>query len=233
MGYRLENRAGIRASAREHYKQNNKEINEKQRGKYQDDACYRNNKITRSREHHTSNLDEINKRRKIHRDNNKKEINGKKMEHYYNNKEEYKVKNKEAYKKKKINKCVICGTGANDRFCGAKCQGIGMSGKNSPHWQGGKSFEPYPINWTARFKRQIRKRDTYLCAMCNRHQDEFNRSHCVHHIDGDKLNTTEKNCISLCVRHHGIVEVSGDKKYTFWMPKFQKMLSKLYGYNYE
>ena len=106
-----------------------------------------------------------------------------------------------------------------------------MTGKNNPRWKGGKSFEPYPIIWTARFKRQIRKRDYYLCAICNRHQNEFNKSHCVHHIDGDKMNTTEKNCISLCARHHSIIEGSG-KAQTFWQPKFQKMLNKSYGYKY-
>ena len=93
-------------------------------------------------------------------------------------------------------------------------------------------FEPYPRFWTEKLKRQIRKRDAYLCMMCDRHQDEFSCSHSVHHIDGDKNNCDPNNLISLCNRHHRIVEGSG-KAQTFWMPKFQKMLSKLYGYKYE
>ena len=116
------------------------------------------------------------------------------------------------------------------KFCSHKCQYIFNSGENHPQWKGGDS--PYPKEWN-QIRREIRKRDTYLCMMCDRHQDEFDRSHSVHHIDGDKNNCNPNNLISLCARHHAIVEGSGDKKYTFWMPKFQKMLTKIHGYKYE
>lgn len=133
--------------------------------------------------------------------------------------------------------CKVCGKlklvpqcYKNQKFCSKNCNGIYYSGKNNSNWKNGKSFEPYPLNWNNRFKREIRKRDCYLCAICNRHQDEFNRSHDVHHIDGNKLNTTKENCISLCARHHSIVEQSGEKKYTFWMPRFKKILNKNFRY---
>ena len=115
------------------------------------------------------------------------------------------------------------------KFCSRKCMGNGERGKNHPNWKGGTS--PYPSTWTESFRRSIRKRDAFLCALCDRHQDEFNRSHDVHHIDGDKMNTTKENCISMCGRHHMIVEHSG-KTQTFWAPRFRKQLSKIHGYKY-
>jgi len=71
-------------------------------------------------------------------------------------------------------------------------------GKKHPNWQGGKSFEPYPTDWTEDLKRSIRKRDSYVCQLCGIHQDELNyKLHC-HHIDYDKDNLDPRNLISLC-----------------------------------
>jgi len=40
-----------------------------------------------------------------------------------------------------------------------------ISGKNSPRWQGGKSFEPYTTDWNNTLKRAIRERDNYICQL--------------------------------------------------------------------
>ena len=80
-----------------------------------------------------------------------------------------------------------------------------MIGKKHPNWQGGKSFEPYPIDWTDRFRETIRKRDNYVCQLCGIHQDElkgFNRKLDIHHIDYDKDNLNLNNFISLCRNCH-------------------------------
>ena len=80
-----------------------------------------------------------------------------------------------------------------------------MIGKKHPNWQGGKSFEPYPIDWTDRFREAIRKRDNYVCQLCGIHQDElkgFNRKLDIHHIDYDKDNLNLNNLISLCRNCH-------------------------------
>lgn len=212
--YGKENSETIKIRRKKHYKLNKEKIRVKQKDYYKE-----NSKTikTRSRKYNKNNLKKIKTRRKKHYESNKERINTRHKKYYEENKKE---------------KCIICSKPAPIKFCSKKCMGIGTEGGNASNWQGGKSFEPYPITWTARFKRKIRKRDAYLCMVCNRHQDELNRSHDVHHIDGDKDNTTKENCISLCNRHHSIVENNG-KKITFWMPKFQKILNKLYGYNYE
>ena len=69
------------------------------------------------------------------------------------------------------------------RFCSRKCKGIHHSqilqGKNNPNWQGGKSFEPYSVDWTQTLKRSIRERDNYICRICNQYGSS------VHHKDYD------------------------------------------------
>ena len=128
-------------------------------------------------------------------------------------------------------KCIICGEPTLIKYCSDKCRGIGMEGERNLKWTGGP--KKYDIKWNNRFKKMIRERDGNRCMICDMSGGEFTRALDVHHIDGDSQNTIKKNCISLCQRHHLIVEKNGDKKYIFWQPKFQRMLSKLYRYKYE
>ena len=48
-------------------------------------------------------------------------------------------------------------------------------GKKNNNWQGGKSFEPYGIEFSKKLKEEVRKRDNYRCQQCFRHQDELFR----------------------------------------------------------
>lgn len=68
------------------------------------------------------------------------------------------------------------------------------------NWQGGKSFEQYPADWTKTLKRSIRERDNYTCKLCNKLQtdDTFH----IHHIDYDKKNCNPNNLITLCKNCH-------------------------------
>ena len=83
-----------------------------------------------------------------------------------------------------------------------------ISGKNNWNWQGGKSFEPYGIEFNNYLKEQIRKRDSYRCQECFRHQDELftktGRKYKlnIHHIDYNKQNNSLTNLISLCRNCH-------------------------------
>ena len=77
-----------------------------------------------------------------------------------------------------------------------------------PQWQGGKSFEPYGLEFNSKLREQIRARDAYRCQQCFRHQDELftktgkPRRLDVHHIDYDKKNNSPNNLISLCHNCH-------------------------------
>lgn len=69
-------------------------------------------------------------------------------------------------------------------------------GKLHRNWQGGKSFEPYSINWIETLKRAIRERDHYLCQLCSQYGDN------VHHIDFNKQNCNPDNLITFCRSCH-------------------------------
>jgi len=101
------------------------------------------------------------------------------------------------------------------RFCSRKCKGIHHSqilqSKNNPNWQGGKSFEPYSVDWTQTLKRSIRERDNYICRICNQYGSS------VHHKDYDKKNCDPKNLITLCVKCHTKTNHNRD----YWLDYFK------------
>lgn len=80
--------------------------------------------------------------------------------------------------------------------------GIHLNGEKAPNWQGGKSFEPYGVEFNNELKHNIRKRDNYICQKCGKHQAESERALDVHHIDYNKKNNKPKNLISLCKSCH-------------------------------
>lgn len=70
-------------------------------------------------------------------------------------------------------------------------------GEKNYNWQGGKSFEPYTIDWTESLRASIRERDKYVCQLCGKKQGD--RAHSIHHIDYIKENCNPRNLITLCV----------------------------------
>lgn len=69
-------------------------------------------------------------------------------------------------------------------------------GEKNHFWQGGKSFELYPIDWTDKLKITIRERDKYTCQIC------IEYGSAVHHIDYNKNNCNPENLITLCHSCH-------------------------------
>lgn len=105
-------------------------------------------------------------------------------------------------------------------------------GENAPNWKGGKSSEPYSLEFNDKFKRVIRKRDNQICMMCGIHREKLNRALDIHHINYDKGCNIPQNCISLCKRCHiGIVH-SDKEKLNYWTKFFQSLLTERYGYQY-
>lgn len=101
-------------------------------------------------------------------------------------------------------------------FCSYECSGAYHSGERSGGWQGGKSFEPYTPEFNERFKREIRKRDKYTCAICGE------PGKCVHHVDYDKANTVPENCITLCRPCHTKTNTNRE----FWQETLSGLLSE-------
>ncbi len=92
------------------------------------------------------------------------------------------------------------------------------SGENSPHWLGGISYEPYDQNFNTQFKIYIKNRDTNQCALCS--NDGSN----IHHIDYNKLNSNELNCITLCTSCHSKTNFNRTK----WIELFTKVMEVKY-----
>ena len=102
-----------------------------------------------------------------------------------------------------------------------------------PNWRGGKSFEPYGIDFNKQLKLKIRKRDNYRCQECFRHQDELflkckdgkviKYSLDIHHIDFNKKNNNESNLLSLCRPCHMQTFFDESK----WIKYYQEKVIKL------
>ncbi len=101
-------------------------------------------------------------------------------------------------------------------------------GEKSPHWLGGKSFEPYDKTFNNRFKRAIRKRDNQICTICGIHREKLKETLIVHHINYDKLLSIPQNCITLCRKCHS--KTNYNRKH--WIKFFQNLLTEKYDYKY-
>jgi ribosomal protein L31 len=71
-----------------------------------------------------------------------------------------------------------------------------------PNWQGGKSFEEYPIEFSKVLRKYIRERDNHICQECNFTEEQLGYKLSVHHIDFNKKNNNPNNLISLCKSCH-------------------------------
>jgi len=74
--------------------------------------------------------------------------------------------------------------------------------ENHWNWQGGRTFELYPLGWTKTYKEQIRLRDNYKCRLCGIPETECLTKLPIHHIDYNKSNLNPKNLLALCNSCH-------------------------------
>lgn len=95
-----------------------------------------------------------------------------------------------------------------------KALNVYQRGEKNPNWKGGKSFEPYTIDWTQTLKRSIRERDHYICQLCSQYGNT------VHHIDYNKKNCNPNNLITLCRGCNG--RVNFNRKH--WTNYFKKII---------
>lgn len=113
-------------------------------------------------------------------------------------------------------KCVDCGVTLSNyvsKRC-SKCDGINMRGSKCHLWQGGKSYEPYTVDWNETLKRAIRERDNYICQICSKY------GNAVHHIDYDKKNCCPNNLVNLCRSCNARVNHNRD----YWTEFFKNLM---------
>jgi len=78
------------------------------------------------------------------------------------------------------------------------------SGAKHHNWQGGKSFEPYGLEFNDELREQIRTRDNHQCQECFKFQRDLRTKKgkeyllMIHHIDYNKRNNNSDNLITLC-----------------------------------
>lgn len=129
-------------------------------------------------------------------------------------------------------KCAICGrekfvklfryNPGNKYYCSLECAHKAMIGEGSPNWNNGSSYEPYPREFSKKFKAYIRAFDNHRCRKCGAPQQEFSKALCIHHINYDKKDNRIENCISLC--NYCNLEVNIDRE--FWKIWFQMLREK-------
>jgi len=124
--------------------------------------------------------------------------------------------------------CDVCGKvffaskSSPQHFCSRECYGLWLSenncGENNPTWRGGISFEPYPPEFNARYKRIIRKRDGHKCVLCGKTTEENGRKLDVHHVTYDKSNLDPDLKVSLCRSCH----MKTNTNRAFWTAVFTR-----------
>lgn len=126
--------------------------------------------------------------------------------------------NGESIRKQYVFNCVECGIEVSvafgrrntAKFCSQRCMGNNQRGKYGPlsnRWENGSSFHnQYPSIFDDEFKKRIRKRDKYTCVLCSK-APSLN----IHHINYNKQDTFEWNCITLCTQCHA--RTNGNRSY--------------------
>lgn len=104
--------------------------------------------------------------------------------------------------------------------CYDKFRSENQTGDRNSNWQGGKSFEPYPIEFNNSLKRKIMERDNYQCQnpQCIKTSEISN----IHHIDYDKDECHPNNLITLCGSCHS--QTNGNREY--WKIFYSDLLSR-------
>jgi len=101
----------------------------------------------------------------------------------------------------------------------------GKRGELSSLWCGGKSFEPYGIEFNKELKEQIRKRDNFTCQECDINQKQLGYKLSIHHIDFNKKNNSVDNLISLCKSCHSQTNYNRENWTKYYVDKLNGVIS--------
>jgi hypothetical protein len=81
-----------------------------------------------------------------------------------------------------------------------------VRGERNAAWKGGVAKWDYSFDWKTICK-QIKTRDNWTCQRCKEQRKRWGIYLHVHHKDGNKLNNSFDNLISLCAKCHRITHI--------------------------
>ena len=105
-----------------------------------------------------------------------------------------------------------------------------LKGEKSYMWKGGKSFEPYNIDFNKKLKKAIKERDG-CCMLCNMGFEDLKllkRIIVIHHINYIKIDNFRQNLITLCNNCHSLT----NHNRIHWTIFLQTILKEKYNYEY-
>ena len=97
---------------------------------------------------------------------------------------------------------------------------MAFKGSKHPNWLGGKSFEPYGLEFNNDLREVIRNRDRRKCFICEKTELESGEKLHCHHIDYNKNNNNPNNLISLCRSCH--MRTNYNREY--WIDYFKEII---------
>ena len=109
--------------------------------------------------------------------------------------------------------------------------GTHRTGKKSPHWLGGISFEPYCIKFNDEYKDYIRNLLGNECFLCGKSEVDNRRKLSVHHVNYNKdcgCDETKCICVPLCINCH--TKTNSDRD--FWQALIVEMLKPIEAWIY-
>jgi Ni/Co efflux regulator RcnB len=95
--------------------------------------------------------------------------------------------------------------------------------ENHYNWKGGKSFEPYTIEFNRRLKKKIKERDNFTCQLCLVKEKDYYQKLSIHHIDFNKNNCVDENLVTLCRSCNSKVNYKRD----YWQNYFKEKVQRL------
>lgn len=121
---------------------------------------------------------------------------------------------------KKVSYAKLGDKNPSKRFIVRKKISAVKQGITLEEWKGFVSDKQYDeLFYCKLFKLKIKRRDKYECKVCG---NKDNRN-IIHHIDGNKKNTSEENCITICKKCHNKIH---GKDFKNWITKLNELFIK-------
>jgi predicted transcriptional regulator len=91
----------------------------------------------------------------------------------------------------------------------------GKVGSLARAWKGGLSYRPYCYKFNKPLKEEIRKNFGRVCFICEKTQRDEEKNLCIHHVNYDKSQECDRNCILIPLCNFCHLRTNGNRWYYF------------------